>query len=114
MKIINDEIKKIGDAFKVLEFSQKQIDEHSKKLKNVLLMDVAAEAFAEKGQLSDDAEFEKEAVEDFLLDNYEEKELEDIVQRVAADVIFEYFGKLLIGETEEKKYAVNKILKEKF
>ena len=114
MKIIDSEIKKTNDAFKALGFSQNQIAEHTEKLKNVLLMDVAAEAFAEKGQISDDAEFEKDAVEDFLLDNYDASELDEIVQRVARDVVLEYFMKLLMGESEDKKSKVNILLKERF
>ena len=38
-------------AFVALECSQEKTAEHVKKLKEILLMDVAAEAYAEKGQM---------------------------------------------------------------
>ena len=95
MKIIDKEIEKTKEIFKVLELSPIQAKEHEEKLKNVLLMDMVAEAFAEKGQSMEDANFTQDDVEDFMLDNYEEGEIEEILSRVSRDVIVEYFSKKL-------------------
>ncbi|MEI7891069.1 MAG: hypothetical protein WCI36_03810 [bacterium] len=114
MQIIDQEIKKTIAIFAELEFSEKMVKEHVEKLKKALLMDMVAEAFAEKGQMIENAEFTQEDVEDFLTDNYEEDELEEILARVSRDVIVEYFSKILKGAPEDKIAKVNDILTSSF
>ena len=114
MKVITEELKKTHEIFKILEFSEKQTKEHLEKLKTALLMDAAAEAFAEKGHFPEYTNFTQEEVEDFLLDNYDEKEIEGIISRVSRDVIIEYFSKILKSVPEEKMKQIDEILKSKF
>lgn len=114
MQIIDKEIEKIEEIFKMLEFSEKVTKEHTEKLKNAILMDMVAEAFAEKGQMMEDANFTQDDIEDFLVDNYEKSEIEEILERVSRDVIVEYFSKILKGVDEEKLVKVNDILAAKF
>jgi hypothetical protein len=114
MQIIKEEIKKTSDIFKVLELSENETKEHLKNLENALLMDMAAEAFAEKGQDLEGTSFSAEDVEDFLLDNYDEKAIEEIFSRISRDVVVEYFSKILKNVDEEKVVKVNEILTAKF
>jgi hypothetical protein len=114
MQIIDKEVEKTKEIFKVLEFPEKTEKEHVEKLKNALLMDMVAEAFAEKGQMMDDANFTQDDIEDFLTDNYEDGEIEEILSRVSRDVVVEYFSKILKNVEEEKLTKVNDILTEKF
>ncbi|MDD5397226.1 MAG: hypothetical protein PHW24_04180 [Candidatus Moranbacteria bacterium] len=114
MKIIDDEIKKVVEVFAVLELTPTQAKEQAEKLKNALLMDMVAEAFAEKGQMMEDANFTQDDVEDFLTDNYEEEEIEEILSRVSRDVVVEYFSKILKNVEEDKLVKVNEILAAKF
>lgn len=114
MQIIDNEIKKVTEIFKILEFTPTQTKEHTEKLKNALLMDMVAEAYAEKGQMLEDVSFTQDDVEDFLTDNYEESEIEEILSRVSRDVIVEYFSKMLKSATEDKLAKVNEILTAKF
>lgn len=114
MKIIDDEIKKVVGIFAVLEMTPELAKEHAEKLENALIMDMAAEAFAEKGQSLEDASFTQDDVEDFLTDNYEQDEIEEILARVCRDVMVEYFSKILKGAPEDKIEKVNEILSEKF
>lgn len=114
MKIIDEEIKKVVGIFAILELTPTQAKEHAEKLKNALLMDMVAEAYAEKGQLLEDVSFTQDDVEDFLADNYEESEIEEILSRVSRDVVVEYFSKILKSVTEDKLVKVNEILTTKF
>ncbi len=114
MKIIDEEVKKTLEIFKVLELNPVQKAEHVEKLKNAILMDMVAEAFAEKGQMLEDVNFTQDDVEDFLTDNYEEDEIAEIMSRVSRDVIVEYFSKILKGAPEDKIEKVNEILTDKF
>ncbi|MDD5464237.1 MAG: hypothetical protein PHP62_03750 [Candidatus Moranbacteria bacterium] len=114
MQIIDEEVKKTQEIFKVLELAPAQTKEHIEKIKNALLMDMVAEAFAEKGQMMEDASFTQDDIEDFLTDNYEEGEIAEILSRVSRDVIVEYFSKILKGATEDKIEKVNEILTAKF
>lgn len=102
------------EIFAILELTPTQAKEHAEKLKNDLLMDMVAEAYAEKGQMMEDVSFTQDDVEDFLSDNYEEEEIEEILQRVSRDVIVEYFSKILKGVDEEKLVKINDILTTKF
>lgn len=114
MKIVDEEIKKVVSIFAVLEMTPELAKEHAEKLKNALIMDMAAEAYAEKGQMMEDVSFTHDDVEDFLIDNYEEGEIEEILSRVCRDVMVEYFSKILKGAPEDKIEKVNEILTEKF
>ena len=114
MKIIEQEVAKIKEIFKILELGEKETQEHFKKLENALLMDMVAEAFAEKGQMMEDANFTQDDVEDFLTDNYEEDEIAEILSRVSRDVMVEYFSKILKNVPEDKLEKVNEILTTKF
>jgi hypothetical protein len=114
MQIIDKEIEKTREIFKVLELSEKASKEHVEKLKNALLMDMVAEAFAEKGQMLEDVNFSQDDVEDFLTDNYEEGEISEILSRVSRDVVVEYFSKILKNVEEEKLVKVNDILTAQF
>lgn len=114
MQIIEKEIEKVGDIFKVLELSPAQTKEHMEKLKKVLLMDMVAEAYAQKGQVMEDVSFTQDDVEDFLADNYEEEEIEEILSRVSRDVMVEYFSKILKNVPEDKLEKVNEILTARF
>ena len=114
MHIVDEEIKKTVAIFEILEMKPSQMKEHTEKLKNSLLLDMAAEAFAEKGQMLEDVNFTQDDVEDFLTDNYDEGEIEEILSRISRDVIVEYFSKILKGVDEERLVKVNAILAEKF
>jgi hypothetical protein len=114
MQIIDKEIEKTKEIFKVLELSVKVEKEHVEKLKNALLMDMVAEAFAEKGQMMEDASFTQDDIEDFLADNYEKGEIAEILSRVSRDVIVEYFSKILKNVEEDKLVKINDILTTKF
>ena len=114
MQIIDEEVKKTLEIFSILELKPAQAKEHVEKLKNALLMDMVAEAFAEKGQMLEDVNFTQDDVEDFLTDNYDEGEIEEILSRVSRDVIVEYFSKILKGAPEEKLVKINDILTTKF
>lgn len=114
MQIIKDEVKKTLEIFSVLGLSEKETKQHIENLKNALLMDMVAEAYAEKGQMMDDVSFTQDDVEDFLTDNYEEEEIEEILARVSRDVIVEYFSKILKNVEEEKLVKVNEILTANF
>ncbi|EKE25411.1 MAG: hypothetical protein ACD_5C00169G0001 [uncultured bacterium] len=114
MQIIDAEIKKTLEIFSTLELPEVEKKQHIKNLKNALLMDMVAEAFAEKGQMMEDANFTQDDVEDFLTDNYEENEIEEILQRVSRDVVVEYFSKILKNVSEDKLVKVNDILTAKF
>jgi SpoVK/Ycf46/Vps4 family AAA+-type ATPase len=114
MQIIDKEVEKTKEIFKILELPEKAVKEHTEKLKNALLMDMVAEAYAEKGQMMEDASFTQDDIEDFLTDNYEEGEIEEILSRVSRDVIVEYFSKILKSVTEDKLVKVNDILAAKF
>ncbi|KKQ53479.1 MAG: hypothetical protein US70_C0003G0022 [Parcubacteria group bacterium GW2011_GWD2_38_11] len=114
MQIIDEEVKKTLDIFKILELTPAQTKEHIEKLKNVLLMDMVAEAFAEKGQMLEDANFTQDDIEDFLMDNYDEDEIREILGRVSRDVVVEYFSKILKDADEDKLSKVNDILTAKF
>lgn len=114
MNIIDQEVKKTEEIFKILEINQAQKAQHMESLKKALLMDMVAEAFAEKGQELEVASFTQDDVEDFLTDNYEESEIEEILQRVSRDVMVEYFSKALKGAPEDKIEKVNEILTAQF
>ncbi len=114
MHIIDEEVKKTLEIFAILELKTSQVKEHVERLKNALLLDMAAEAYAEKGQMLEDMNFTQDDVEDFLTDNYDEGEIEEILSRVSRDVIVEYFSKISKGVDEEKLVKVNEILTEKF
>jgi hypothetical protein len=114
MQIIDKEVEKTKEIFKVLELPEKMVKEHTEKLKNSLLMDMVAEAYAEKGQMMEDVSFTQDDVEDFLTDNYDEGEIEEILSRVSRDVIAEYFSKILKGASEDKLVKVNELLTAKF
>lgn len=114
MNIIDKETEKTREIFKVLEISPSETQKQIENLKQVLLMDMVAEACAEKGQTMEDVNFTQDEVEDYLTDNYEEKELEEILSRVSRDVMVEYFSKILKGAPEDKIEKVNAILEEKF
>jgi len=114
MQIINKEVEKTLEIFKILELNQLQTKEHVEKLKNAILMDMVAEAFAEKGQMLEDVSFTQDDVEDFLTDNYDEDEIAEILSRVSRDVIVEYFSKALKNVPEDKLEKVNEILTSRF
>ncbi|EKE25577.1 MAG: hypothetical protein ACD_5C00111G0001 [uncultured bacterium] len=114
MQIIDSEIKKTDEIFKILELPEVEKKQHIKNIKNAILMDMVAEAFAEKGQEMENANFTQDDVEDFLTDNYEENEIEEILQRVLRDVMVEYFSKILKGAPEDKIAKVNDVLTSKF
>lgn len=114
MQIIDNEVKKTDEIFKILELPEVERKQHIKNLKSALLMDMVAEAFAEKGQEMENASFTQDDVEDFLTDNYEEAEIEEILSRVCRDVMVEYFSKILKGAPEDKISKVNEILTAKF
>ncbi len=114
MQIIDEEIKKTIEIFNVLALGEKETKQHVKNLKSALLMDMVAEAFAEKGQMMEDANFTQDDIEDFLTDNYEDGEIEEILARVSRDVIVEYFSKILKNAPEDKLEKVNEILTAKF
>lgn len=114
MHIVDLEIKKADEIFKILELNEEQKKQQRENLKNVLLMDMVAEAFAEKGQMLEDASFTQDDVEDFLTDNYEGDEIEEILNRVCRDVMVEYFSKALKGAPEDKIAAVNDVLSKIF
>lgn len=114
MQIIDKEVEKTLEIFKALELPEKAIGEHEEKLKNAILMDMVAEAYAEKGQMLEDINFTQDDVEDFLTDNYEESEIEEILSRVSRDVIVEYFSKILKSAPEDKIAKVNELLMAKF
>jgi biopolymer transport protein ExbD len=114
MEIVTKELSKTLEIFKILGAKQGETKQHLEKLKNALLMDAAAEAFAEKGHFPEDGNFSQEEVEDFLLDNYDQEEIEQIVLRVSRDVIVEYFSKVLKNVPEDKLEQVDLILKTKF
>jgi|SRR6266702_77186 len=114
MQIIDKEVAKTKEIFKILELNEKQANEHVEKIKDVLLMDMVAEAYAEKGQMIEDTNFTQDDIEDFLTDNYEADEIKEILSRVSRDVIVEYFSKILKGAPEEKLVKINEILTTKF
>lgn len=114
MQIIDEEVKKTVEIFNVLELSEKEAKQHIKNLKSALLMDMVAEAYAEKGQMMEDANFTQDDIEDFLTDNYDEGEIEEILARVSRDVIVEYFSKILKNAPEDKLEKVNDLLTAKF
>ncbi|EKD58441.1 MAG: hypothetical protein ACD_56C00123G0001 [uncultured bacterium] len=114
MQIIENEIIKTLEIFDILELPEVEKIQHIKNLKSALLMDMVAEAFAEKGQGMDDASFTQDDVEDFMADNYDEGEIEEILSRVSRDVVVEYFSKILKNVPEDKLEKVNDILTAKF
>ena len=114
MHIIEVEVNKTKEIFNILELPEKEKTQHIKNLKNALLMDMVAEAFAEKGTMLEDASFTQDDTEDFLTDNYDEGEIEEILQRVSRDVVVEYFSKILKNVSEDKLEKVNELLIEKF
>lgn len=114
MQIVKDEIKKTEEIFKVLELNDEQTKKHLEMIEKALVMDMVAEAFAEKGQDLESASFTQDDVEDFLTDNYEEEEIVEIMNRVCRDVMVEYFSKALKGAPEDKIAKVNDILTSKF
>ncbi|NTW26795.1 MAG: hypothetical protein HGA36_00505 [Candidatus Moranbacteria bacterium] len=114
MQIIDEEVKKVMEIFTILELKPVQIKEHVEKLKNAILMDMVAEAFAEKGQMLEDINFTQDDVEDFLTDNYDESEIVEILERVSRDVVVEYFSKILKSAPEDKIAKVNEVLTAKF
>lgn len=114
MQIIREEIKKTLEIFSVLDLPEKETKQHLKNLESALLMDMAAEAFAEKGQMAEDISFTQDSVEDFLTDNYDEEEIAEILARVCRDVVVEYFSKILKNVPEDKVAKVNEILDAKF
>lgn len=114
MMIVDSEIKKTLEIFNILELPEVETKQHLKNLKNAILMDMVAEAFAEKGQAMEDASFTQDDVEDFLTDNYDENEIEEILQRVCRDVVVEYFSKILKNAPEDKLEKINEILTSKF
>jgi len=77
-------------------------------------MDMVAEAFAEKGQMVENASFTQDDIEDFLTDNYDEAEIAEILSRVSRDVVVEYFSKTLKGASDDVIERVNAILTSKF
>ena len=114
MHIIEVEVNKTKEIFNILELPEKETLQHIKNLKNALLMDMVAEAFAEKGTMMEDANFTQDDVEDFLTDNYDEDEIVEILSRVSRDVVVEYFSKILKNVPEDKLVKVNEILTAKF
>ena len=114
MYIIEEEVKKTQEIFNILELPEKETLQHIKNLKTALLMDMVAEAFAEKGQALEDANFTQDDVEDFLTDNYEEDEITEMMGRVSRDVVVEYFSKILKNTPEDKLVKVNELLTAKF
>ena len=114
MHIIDEEVKKTLAIFAILERPEKETKQHIENLKKALLMDMVAEAYAEKGQLLEDASFTQDDVEDFLTDNYEEDEIAEILARVSRDVFIEYFSKILKNVPEDKLVKVNEILTAQF
>lgn len=114
MQTINEEVKKTIEIFNILALGEKETKQHIDNLKNALLMDMVAEAYAEKGQVMDDVNFTQDDIEDFLTDNYEQEEIEEILSRVSRDVVVEYFSKILKNAEEEKLVKVNDILTAKF
>jgi hypothetical protein len=114
MQIIDEEVKKTLAIFNILELPQEEAEKHVKKLQDALLLDMAAEAYAEKGHMFSDVDFTQDGVEDFLMDNYDEKEIEEVLARVSRDTIVEYFSKILKDVPEEKMEKINEILESKF
>jgi hypothetical protein len=114
MQIIDDEVEKVDEIFKALGIGEKETAQHVKNLKSALLMDMVAEAYAEKGQMMEEASFTQDDIEDFLTDSYEEGEIEEILARVSRDVIVEYFSKILKNAPEDKLAQVNDVLTAKF
>lgn len=114
MQILEKKIEKAKEIFKLLGFNAERQKEQGEKLENLLMMDMAAEALAEKGIVPEGADFAVDEVENFLLDNYEESELEDLAKRVTRDVVVEFVSKLAKEVDEEKKAQIEEILQKNF
>lgn len=104
------ERKKIGEIFKILEFSEKEVVQHMDELGESLLMDVVAQALADSEDTSCDEIQSKDDVADFLLKHYSPEEIKSLTDLVFRDVVVEYFSKLIKDVEDEKVVAIEEIL----
>ncbi len=110
MKIETEDGKKIEAIFRVLEMPQKEIVEHMDRIGEALLMDVVAEAFAQKDFSPEEELASKDDLAKFLLENCSEQEIKEFTAIVLHDVVVEYFSKMLKELPDEKREEIESIL----
>lgn len=108
MKIVEENVAKAEKIFKALGYTAEQTEDAKTKISQLLQLEIAAEAMAEKGSELGDVNFTQDEVGDFLEDNYSEAELVIISKRVVRDFFVEYFTKVLKAK-ESSEEDVEKV-----
>jgi hypothetical protein len=116
-KLIQQNIQKIEEIMKILNFSDKEIKKQTKDLGEVLLMAIIAKVFEGKDNQIIKETFGKEnlneeEIKKFLENNYSKEELQNLIKEELTKIIAEYFGIILKGTSEEKLLAIEKVLEE--
>lgn len=110
MNIINEQLKKAEQIFALLGYPKEQAQASMHELENLILMDIAAEALAMYGK-KDGLEFKQDEVGKFLAANFSQDQIKEVAQIVVADVVSEYFMKILKDlKDEETKQKAEELL----
>jgi hypothetical protein len=110
MEVKLQERKKLGEIFKILELSEKEVAQHMDALGESLLMDVVAEALSHSEEGFSGEIESKNDVANFLLKNYSSEEIKSMTDLVFRDVVVEYFSKLMKDVEDEKVAVIEEIL----
>ncbi|MFA5050572.1 MAG: hypothetical protein WC499_00435 [Patescibacteria group bacterium] len=110
MNIAAEEIEKIYKILNVLEFSESEINNSVKKLGDLISTNIIVEALTEKGYKSKDGNFNYEEIDNFLKENYSEKEIKAITKKVTNDVTTDYFSKILKNISGDKLSIIENLL----
>ena len=110
MEIAVAERKKLGEIFKILEFSEKESLQQLEALGERLLLDVVAQALADSEDVLGEEIQSKDDVAEFLLKNYSPEEIKNMTDLVFRDVVVEFFAKLIKDVEADKKEQIEEIL----
>ncbi|MEI8343756.1 MAG: hypothetical protein WCF93_02275 [Candidatus Moraniibacteriota bacterium] len=102
--------KKLGEIFKILEFSKKENLKQMDALGERLLLDVVAQALADSDDVLGEEIQSKDDVADFLLKHYSPEEIKSLTDLVFRDVVVEFFAKLIKAVEDDKKEQIEEIL----
>lgn len=108
--IIQHDIQKIKNVFKILDFSEKEITKQLARIGQLLMMQISIEALARKGYKTNDGKFDYNDIEKFLKENYSQEKVKNISKEVGNKFITNYFANVLKNISKEQETKIKAIL----
>jgi len=108
--IIEQDIKKVTEALKILDFSKEEITRQLNKIGELLIMKISINLLEKKEYQSVDGGFDYLAVEKFLKENYSPEEIKDTARKISNKLITNYFTNIMKSADDEKRAKIEAIL----